>query len=223
MKGRMLRYALTALVAALAVWGVVAVHNWNARRAKVAERRAELVRLGLPGDGTSDFVPLPAILPHNAAAARIGADLFTDKRLARASRRTCASCHWLNMGGTDGKMHAGRLTPIYALTEGLTNKQFRQFMYEALQSQTLTDTPEKACAVLKEIEKASGLDIGYIVNNSNIGPETVVDDIESSGAYADELCGMSGLPLLFTSYMTDLPPKVRGDILKLKNKTKILF
>ena len=47
MKGRMLRYALTALVAALAVWGVVAVHNWNARRAKVAERRAELVRLGL--------------------------------------------------------------------------------------------------------------------------------------------------------------------------------
>ena len=39
-------------------------------------------------------------------------------------------------------LHAGRLTPIYALTEGLTNKQFRQFMYEALQSQTLTDTPE---------------------------------------------------------------------------------
>lgn len=39
-------------------------------------------------------------------------------------------------------LHAGRLTPIYALTEGLTNKQFRQFMYEALQSQTLTDTTE---------------------------------------------------------------------------------
>ncbi len=38
--------------------------------------------------------------------------------------------------------HAGRLTPIYALTEGLTNKQFRQFMVEALQSASLTDTPE---------------------------------------------------------------------------------
>ena len=38
--------------------------------------------------------------------------------------------------------HAGRLTPVYALTEGLTNKQFRQFMVEALQSPTLTDTPE---------------------------------------------------------------------------------
>ena len=40
------------------------------------------------------------------------------------------------------KLHAGRLTPIYGLTEGLTNKQFRQFMYEALQSNTLTETPE---------------------------------------------------------------------------------
>lgn len=110
MKGRFMRYALAALAAALAVCGTIVAHNWTVRRAKVAERRAELERLGLPGDGTGDFVPLPAILPHNAAAARIGADLFTDRRLARASRRTCASCHWLNMGGTDGKMHAGRLT-----------------------------------------------------------------------------------------------------------------
>ena len=39
-------------------------------------------------------------------------------------------------------LHAGRLTPIYALTEGLTNKQFRQFMHEALQSDTLVNTPE---------------------------------------------------------------------------------
>ncbi len=39
-------------------------------------------------------------------------------------------------------LHAGRLTPIYGLTEGLTNKQFRQFMYEALQTGTLTNTPE---------------------------------------------------------------------------------
>ncbi len=35
------------------------------------------------------------------------------------------------------RLHAGRLTPIYALTEGLTNKQFRLFVFEALQSGSL--------------------------------------------------------------------------------------
>lgn len=40
------------------------------------------------------------------------------------------------------KLHAGRLTPIYGLTEGLTNKQFRQFVYEALQTSSLEREPE---------------------------------------------------------------------------------
>lgn len=39
-------------------------------------------------------------------------------------------------------LHAGRITPVYALTEGLTNKQFRQFMHEALQTDTLNTEPE---------------------------------------------------------------------------------
>ena len=40
------------------------------------------------------------------------------------------------------ELHAGRLTPIYALTEGLTNKQFRMFVYEALQTPALAAEPE---------------------------------------------------------------------------------
>ena len=40
------------------------------------------------------------------------------------------------------QLHTGRLTPIYALTEGLTNKQFRQFIYEALQTPALMAEPE---------------------------------------------------------------------------------
>ena len=39
-------------------------------------------------------------------------------------------------------LHAGRITPIYSLTEGLTNKQFRQFMHEALQTDLLDKEPE---------------------------------------------------------------------------------
>ena len=39
-------------------------------------------------------------------------------------------------------LHAGRLTPIYALTEGLTNKNFRFFVHEALQTESLAQEPE---------------------------------------------------------------------------------
>lgn len=39
-------------------------------------------------------------------------------------------------------LHAGRLTPIYSLTEGLTNKQFRLFMHEALQTEALQTETE---------------------------------------------------------------------------------
>lgn len=39
-------------------------------------------------------------------------------------------------------LHAGRLTPIYSLTEGLTNKQFRLFVHEALQTESLSREPE---------------------------------------------------------------------------------
>ena len=100
------RVALAAAVVG-AGWGV---SRWIARRNQVAANRAELVRLGLPGDGTHDFVPLPAILPHDKQAAQLGSGLFMDKRLARTSRRTCNSCHWLNAGGSDGKTHGGVLT-----------------------------------------------------------------------------------------------------------------
>lgn len=43
---------------------------------------------------------------------------------------------------TDTTWHAGRITPIYGLTEGLTNKQFRQFMQEALREAEAKQEPD---------------------------------------------------------------------------------
>lgn len=91
----------------------VGIHAWrnHARRmAEVAERRAMLHELGIESDGTQDFVQLPRVAPHNAARAALGQTLFTDRRLAKSRRRVCAACHWLNEGGTDGKLHGGTLT-----------------------------------------------------------------------------------------------------------------
>ncbi len=42
----------------------------------------------------------------------------------------------------DSVWHAGRITPIYSLTEGLTNKQFRQFMHAALAQSQAQDEPD---------------------------------------------------------------------------------
>ena len=43
---------------------------------------------------------------------------------------------------TDTAWHAGRITPIYGLTEGLSNKQFRQFMQEALREADAKNQPD---------------------------------------------------------------------------------
>ena len=52
--------------------------------------------------------------------------------------------------------HAGRITPIYGLTEGLTNKQFRQFMQEALRESQAQNEPDILPPALAEKRKFLG-------------------------------------------------------------------
>lgn len=62
----------------------------------------------------------------------------------------------------------------------------------------LTGTAEEAVEFMREIENASGIPMSVIVNNSNLGEETIAETIESSTAYADEVCRLTGLPLKYT-------------------------
>ena len=87
----------------------------------------------------------------------------------------------------------------------------------------LTDTPEKAYRILKEIENSCGFTVTALVNNSNVGAETTVSDIENTNSYAKKLSEISGVDLLFTSYMTDEKPTAESEILRIENRTKILF
>ena len=63
----------------------------------------------------------------------------------------------------------------------------------------LTPNAEDAYIVLKEVEFASSMKFTGIVNNSNLGPLTKVEDIYSTEAEIKKLCEISGLPLVFTS------------------------
>ncbi|MBO4423017.1 MAG: hypothetical protein J5879_06230 [Clostridia bacterium] len=87
----------------------------------------------------------------------------------------------------------------------------------------MTDTPQGAYEVLTEIEAASGLKAGALVNNSNAGGSTDAGMIEETEGFAAELSRLSSLPVLFTSFMTEEPPRMSGEILRIKNKTKKLF
>ena len=87
----------------------------------------------------------------------------------------------------------------------------------------LTKTWQDALTVMKEIEGACRLTVNALVNNSNIGAETTVADIEATAGYAKALSDAAGVGLLFTSYMNSDPPDVPGEILKLSDTTKKLF
>ena len=59
----------------------------------------------------------------------------------------------------------------------------------------LTSTPEDALEIMREIEEACGLKFNCIVNNSNLGEETVPRVVLDSLEYIEKLCRISGLPL----------------------------
>ena len=100
----------------------------------------------------------------------------------------------LDVGGDDRGAYAlGRYTP-FILEEG----NF-EMIFVANFFRPLTQTPEDALEVMREIEAACGIGFTAIVNNSNLGGITTAEDVESTAEKAAELCRICGLPLLFTS------------------------
>ncbi len=59
----------------------------------------------------------------------------------------------------------------------------------------LTDTPEAALEIMREIEAAAGIAFTAIVNNSNLGGETTRETVLASLPFIERLSELSGLPL----------------------------
>lgn len=60
----------------------------------------------------------------------------------------------------------------------------------------LSQTPEEAAGLLREIETASRLKATGIVNNSHLGVETTLRDLMDALPFARETAALTGLPLL---------------------------
>lgn len=101
----------------------------------------------------------------------------------------------LDVGGDDrGALALGRFVP-YIQEENDYDMFFVANFYRPL-----TRTAEEALGVMNEIFSACRLPFTGIINNSNLGEETVARDVETTVAEAEKLAEISGLPLVYTTY-----------------------
>ena len=113
----------------------------------------------------------------------------------------------LDIGGDDrGALVLGRLAPKILLEND----------YEMLMVincyRPLTRDAASTMEVLREIEFAGGIRFTGLVNNSNLGAMTTAEDILASRAYAEEVSGLSGLPVVMTTVRQELYPAVVGKV-----------
>lgn len=104
----------------------------------------------------------------------------------------------LDIGGDDqGAVALGRFA------EQIKAEGDYEMLFVASFFRPLTRTAEEALEVMRDIENACHLPFTGIVNNSNIGDATAVEDILESGKKARELSELSGLPLVMTTVRED--------------------
>lgn len=100
----------------------------------------------------------------------------------------------LDVGGDErGALALGRIAPKI--------KQENDFsmIYVVNKYRPLTSDADSAIEVMREIEAACGLEFTGIINNSNLGPETKIEDVLNSLEYANEISRLTNLPIVRTT------------------------
>ena len=113
----------------------------------------------------------------------------------------------LDIGGDDrGALALGRYT------DEILEEGNYEMLLVANRARPLTRTAQDTLEVAAEIEQACRLPFTGIVNNTNLGPDTSVEDVLSSVAYAEELSRLTGLPVKMTCVKRDLCDELTGRI-----------
>ena len=128
----------------------------------------------------------------------------------------------MDIGGDDRGAYA-----LGRYTEALLSENHYEMIFVINKFRPLTKNASLTLEVLSEIETACGMKFTGIVNNSNLGSLTSVEDIVDSFSYAIEVSELSGLPVLFTSVREDLFEEVaekvgKEKLLPLKLQSKIV-
>lgn len=125
----------------------------------------------------------------------------------------------LDIGGDDRGAYAlGR----YA--DAILNENDYEMLFVVNCFRPLTRTVEDTVQVMREIEAACSMKFTAIVNNSNLGEETTVEDVLNSVSYATEISKATGLPIKMTAVKSELYDKIpvtAGEVLPLRLQKKI--
>ncbi len=100
---------------------------------------------------------------------------------------------FIDAGGDD----AG-VTALGGLHELLEEAGY-QMLYVINRYRVLSQTPEEALALLREIETASRLKATGLVNNSHLGVETTLETLLGGLDFAYKTAELTGLPLLYST------------------------
>ncbi len=104
----------------------------------------------------------------------------------------------MDIGGDDrGAVALGRFAPL------IEKSRDYQMLFVVNFYRPLTQTPEEAFEVMREIENACSLRFSGIVNNSNVGVQTTKEYIENTFPLVKKLCEISSLPLAMTTVRAD--------------------
>ena len=124
----------------------------------------------------------------------------------------------IDVGGDDrGALALGRLS------DAIKEENDYEMLLVINKFRPLTPDVESTLEVMREIEAACRIKFTGIVNNSNLGEMTTVEDVLGSVSYANDVSKATGLPIKFTAVKDSLYNSIEGEIenlfpLKLQNK-----
>ena len=122
----------------------------------------------------------------------------------------------IDVGGDDRGAYA-----LGRFSDAILNENDFDNFYVVNFFRPLTTTPLEAKTVLDEIEAAGKIPFTGIINNSNLGEETTLEDIISTKEKVEELSDITGLPVVFTTAAKSLVSDLSSDEyfpLELQNK-----
>ena len=113
----------------------------------------------------------------------------------------------LDIGGDDsGAIVLGRLA------SAILEENDYEMLTVINKYRPLTPDVESTVEVLREIEAASRIPFTGIVNNSNLGEETVPEDVAASLQYAEDVASAMEIPVVMTTVKADLYEELAGKI-----------